>query len=378
MHMTSAFIRRASVALALAASLASSPALAQIDDEGAVIAKTELRKIYALRPDLQAAFRAADWKAVPSPATRGLDGLEDWARAYGFKEYPEELMWYAPGVVAARTRPKALEPRKAGFTPTLKPGASFDFSTLSAQAVLVVDVASRDVLLSRNAHAPHSMASITKLMTTMLAVERRVPMDKRVAVTEADEVGGARLRVDAGQKLPVRDLFFATLVGSANNASNALARSTGLSRDAFVDAMNAKAKAMGLRETRFADPSGIDVANVSTAEDIAALGLEAFAVDAVRRATTTAQYPITIARRVHKMKNTNDLLTDPDNGLYVMGGKTGYLHESKWNLVVKMRDSRQKTVLVVVLGSENKADSFKDAAAAARWVWDNYRWVPSK
>jgi D-alanyl-D-alanine endopeptidase (penicillin-binding protein 7) len=211
-------------------------------------------------------------------------------------------------------------------------------------------------------------------MTALVVVDRKVPMSRGMAISQADEVGGARLRVAVGTRLSVSDLFYAMLVGSANNAANALARSTNLDIDSFVDEMNERAREMGLKGTKFADASGIDVRNVSTPEDVAALAVEAFDVYAIKKATTTSKYRLVAARKAHTFSNTNDLLTDPDNGLFVLGGKTGYLPEAGWNLAVKMMDSRHKAVIVVIMGSASKNDSFKDAEKAARWVWDNYRW----
>ena len=364
---------------ALAAAIFAFPALAMTADEQ--YARTKLVEIFAVRGDLQELFRA-DGSAVASPRTKGIADLEEWARKYGSKEYPTSLGWFAaPATPAKRTvasTPRALALRTASFTPVMKQGASFPFASLSAQAVLVIDVATRDVLVSKNAHDLRPLASITKLMTALVTLDHRVPFGRRASIMEKDEVGGARLRVDDGTSLTVREIFDSMLVGSANNAANALARSTKIAREDFVEEMNEKAEELGLRATTFVDPTGIEPANVSTAEDIAALGLEAFAAPEVRRATTSAKITVLAARKVHTVKNTNGLLTDPNNGLFVMGGKTGYLEESQWNLVVKMKDSRNKPLLVVVLGAGSQAQSFADAALAARWTWDNYKWSPSK
>lgn len=376
-------MRRASsyVSIAFAAFAAlflAMPALAQ-SDEAMNSARKQLKAIYDQRTDLQAAFQRSDWEAATPKVAKDLKDLEGWARRYGFEEYPSELAWYAPGsgneIADLVPPPKALRPISTAFAPMLKANVAFDFSKLSASAVMVVDVSSREVLLARNSRALHPAASITKLMTAMVALDRRVSMTRTVTLTKDDEVGGARLRVASGTRLSVRDLFYAMLIGSANNAANALMRTAGPSPKTFVAAMNAKAKTLGLAHTVFVDPAGIEVSNVSTAEDLAALGLEAFGVYDIKKATTTGQHTILAARVVHSFKNTNTLLTDVNNGLYVQGGKTGYLPEAGWNLAVKMMDSRHKPVMVVVLGSDTMDSSFHDAQTAARWVWDNYRWT---
>ncbi len=335
-----------------------------------------LASVYAARPDLQKAFRASDWSAVAPKRTAGVHTLEEWAQKYGYKEHPDILAVFAPG--AHIDTPKALLPVTGVVAPTLRRGAHFDFSTLTASSVFVVDVASRATLMSYSARVSHPLASITKLMTAFVSIDHQVPMSRPIIVVADDEVGGARLSVRPGAILAVRDILNVALIGSANNMANALARSTKLSKPAFVTEMNTKAKALGLSHTTFVDPTGIEVDNVSTALEIAALGLEAFALPDVVRATTTARYSVTLASGTHTVKNTNGLLIDDKNGLYVLGGKTGYLEESKWNLVVKLRDARMHPIEVVVLGAANQRQSFNDAATVARWVWSNYDWQKSR
>ena len=164
------------------------------------------------------------------------------------------------------------------------------------------------------------------------------------------------------------------IVGSANNAAHALARMSGVSMDHFVTEMNTRGKNLGLRATTFTDTSGLDLGNVSTAQDIAALALTAFDDQTIRSAASTAYYPLKAEGQTRQMKNTNGLLTDPNNGLYVLGGKTGYLIESKWNFVVKMMDSRKRPLLIVTLGSTTQTDAFKDATRLGQWVWSHYQW----
>ncbi|KPJ84988.1 hypothetical protein AMJ57_04840 [Parcubacteria bacterium SG8_24] len=339
-------------------------------------ARERLAEIYAKRGDLQQFFRPADWRAVPARETTGISDLQDWARQYGYREYPALLAWYAPTreVTAVASSPRALEERSAELYPTPQPGVVFDPASVSASSVLVIDVPTRRVLISHNVDAPHPLASVTKLMTSLVALDRSIPPSRPCRLTADDEVGGARLRVLTGSQLSFEDLMYATLVGSANNAAHAVARESGPDIVSFVTEMNRKADFFGLRNTVFTDPTGLDVTNTSTAREAAALALEAFESATIRRMTSTAQRDLDIGGTAHRITNTNDLLTDPDNGLFVLGGKTGYLHESKWNLVVKMMDGRNKPLLVVVFGAESQDQLFRDAAAAARQAWDSHRW----
>jgi D-alanyl-D-alanine endopeptidase (penicillin-binding protein 7) len=328
----------------------------------------DLAVVYARRTDLQSAF-APDGSARTAKLKIVLPTMASWARVYGYKEHPVELAAYAPLAVASAARAS-----RTVIIPAKATKYDFDFSLVTADKVLVIDDASGEVLLADKANELHPIASLSKLMTAAVVLDRGVSMDKLQAITRDDEVGGARLRVDVGSVLTVRQLFDAALIGSANNAASALAASTGLDRDDFATAMNAKAKAMGLGDTHYVDPTGIEPGNVSTAKDIAKLARALFNVQDIKRATTTSRVTMTAGGYTHSFNNTDGLLIDPNNGLYVLGGKTGYLEESMWNLVVKMNDHQHPTLIVVVFGSASQSASAKDAAAAARWVWRNYSW----
>lgn len=360
------------------------------------LARIQLKNIYNQRADLQASF-GPDGVATPYMKSRGLASLDEWAVRYGINEYPA-LLYPMAGMVPASSsgttgtstpqlnagnvaatfaKPRALVERTATLAPVKVGTPTFAPKVFTATSVLVIDDATRKVLLSRNADKQWPIASISKLMTALVSLENGIDMNASCSILAQDEVGGARVRVDNGTRLTVRQVFDSVLVGSANNAANALARVTGLTKPQFVAAMNARAQKMGMPQTKFADPSGIETDNVSTAEGVAALAFEAFESPHIKRATTTSEFTFLAASQTHNIKNTNWLLTDPNNGLFVMGGKTGYLIESKWNFVVKMKDYRNRPVLVVVLGSSDRQQSFNDATAAAKWVWANYRWTKS-
>lgn len=349
-------------------------------------ARRVLRGVYDDRGDLQALFNSSNWLPVRAEQTSGIVDLEDWAAKYGYREH-DELWWYAteaarlaiaedeanqPQVVASS--PRALQERSATYHPVNATGASFSMNSVTAQSVFVVDIPSRQVIVSENADNFHVLASLTKLMTGIVALNEGPSMSTAVSMMEDDEIGGARLRVPVGTTLSLQQMMYAMLVGSANNSANAIARATSGDVDRFVDRMNSWADEFGLKNTTFADPSGLDVDNVSTAREIAALALEAWNYYDLRKMCSTVKYTLYADGVEHTIKNTNQLLTDADNGLIVLGGKTGYLHESRWNLAVKMMDARNKPILVVVLGADAAVNVFRDAHTVADWVWDNYRW----
>jgi D-alanyl-D-alanine endopeptidase (penicillin-binding protein 7) len=334
-------------------------------------ARAALQRIYEERKDLQKVFDDS-WKVAKSVKTKDLPTLEEWAKQYGYKEYPKDLLYYAPP--AAPRVPPAIAAVPGVPAPVKKKGAAFDWRTVRSQAVFVIDSASHKTLLSRNSKAVRPIASLTKLMTATLALEKNVDLSAVATINAEDEVGGARLRLDDGTPIKIKDIFYATLVGSANNAANALARCTELSKDDFVTEMNVRAETAGLVSTEFADPSGIEPANVSTAEEVTALAVQAFGNHDIRQAASTAYYDIELGDgAVHKLKNTNQLLLD-NNGIIVLAGKTGYLDESGWNLVVEAMDARRRPIIVTVLGEPTKARAFSDALRIARWAWKNHAW----
>ncbi len=260
--------------------------------------------------------------------------------------------------------------------PTLKADyAKFPRETLTTRSAIVIDAATGEELFSQRADDPHVAASLTKLMTAVIALEQKPSWNRTVTLAAADEVGGGRLRLPEGARFTWRDAFASTLVGSANNAAMLLMRVSGLSEAAFLREMNIRAATLGMTQTRYVDPSGMDVRNMTSARDVAALARYAFANDNIRRYTTTFTYRFTAyapgAER-KDVKNTNRLLVvDPD--IYITGGKTGYLDESRYNLAIRARQNGRE-VIVVTLGAETREGSFDETKALAHWAFKNYVW----
>ncbi len=267
--------------------------------------------------------------------------------------------------------------------PTLiDPNAKFPRETLTSDAAIVLDAATGETLFEHRVDDPRVVASLTKLMTSIVALEQAPKMTRTVKIAAEDEVGGGRLHVPAGTSLTTKDLFYSALVGSANNAAEALLRTSGLSRPMFLDQMNVRAATLGMNKTRFTDPSGMDVNNVSTARDLAKLARYAYANPTLSRMTATFNYKFTAylpgrqagtpKALAKSIKNTNRLLVvDPD--IYITGGKTGYLDEAQYNLAIRAKDAGRQ-VIVVTLGADTRAASFDETKALAHWAFSNYRW----
>ena len=248
-------------------------------------------------------------------------------------------------------------------------------------AAVIFDAASGKRLYAYKPDLPWSAASLTKLMTALVAADYLKNPQKVVALSIKDEVGGVRLRVKSGARLSINDLFYSAIVASANNAAMALARLTGTGMPAFVKQMNQRAKTLGLAHTSFVEPSGMDPKNMTTATDIVTLARASFSNPKTRSAATTASYRFTIRNtgEVKTITNTNALLThDPD--IWVLGGKTGFLYESLHNLVVKVTTGPEKPgkppLYVVVFGAADKPAMFASAKGLANWAWNAYDWSP--
>lgn len=322
----------------------------------------ELAEIYQDRGDLQAAFDAENYQAVPGSAAGFLIDLDDWARQYGWQAYPE-LASYAPPFPPARNATGAQPPE------------------VTADNYIVIDNATGEILAAQNADVEWPIASITKLVTAKMAFDSGLDYYSVGTVEEVDDVGGAQLWAHYGTSFFVYDLFRATIVASANNAANAIARLSGSAKPDFVARMNAFAESLNLGRTSFVDPTGIEVENVSTAREVAYLAMEVFKNENIRRLAGTSGIHIeAIDDENYKrdISSTNWLLYDPAyDDVYVTAGKTGYLEESKWNLVVRMHpmgEAFDKSVLIVVMGADSRRDSTDDAASLARWAWNNFDW----
>ncbi|MDP3793446.1 MAG: serine hydrolase, partial [Candidatus Uhrbacteria bacterium] len=246
--------------------------------------------------------------------------------------------------------------------------------------VIVIVPKTHQVLWSFKPDYSHVAASLTKLPNALTFVKLSPRWDRKVAFQKSDEVGGGRLRVKIGTRISIRDLFYSSITSSANNAANALARVSGLGYGGFIKRMNVEAKRLGAVRSKFVDASGMSPRNITTARDMALIAEAAFRELMIRTAASTGEYQVALAtpREVRTIKNTNQLLTQ-DNDLWIVGGKTGYLEESMYNLVIQVRpmnaDGRPefgKDLIVVVLGAPTKSGSFDAAKRLAEWTWNNH------
>jgi D-alanyl-D-alanine endopeptidase (penicillin-binding protein 7) len=249
--------------------------------------------------------------------------------------------------------------------------ATFDYSSISAKAALVLDANTGKILTSNNSAALWTPASLTKLVTAMVVFDTKPNLNKIVTMAASDEVGGARLATRAGTKYKLKDLLYDSLINSHNNTTAAVARSTGLSMDAFTARMDAKVVSLGARHSQFGDPTGMDVTNQITAEDMAVIAKAAFAYPQIRTIMQTSSYKFVAVnnkKMVHTARNTDKLLGE--SSFSVVAGKTGYLDESMYNFVAQLHRPSQDDLIVVVLGVKNGPSRFAETKALALWAWE--------
>jgi serine-type D-Ala-D-Ala carboxypeptidase (penicillin-binding protein 5/6) len=239
---------------------------------------------------------------------------------------------------------------------------------VSARAFLIQDASTGEVLAQHASWARVPIASITKLMTVLVALEH-ADLDDVVSVrSDAAAVGESTINLRAGERITVRDLVEAALIQSANDAADALADYVGHGSSArFVALMNAKARELGLTRTRFTRPDGLDApGHVSTARDVTRLAEATMRLRAVRSIVRRRTDTIAGGRVLHTW---NDLL-----GLFpgLVGVKTGHTAGAGWCEVGAAR-RYGVTLYVTVLGSPTRSQRNADLAALLRWGLSRYR-----
>lgn len=246
---------------------------------------------------------------------------------------------------------------------------------VSAHAVVVLDHATGVELLSRRAADPWPIASITKLLTAVTLLEAKPNLQKTITMQRADEVGGARLRnARPGVRFRTEDLLAASLVGSANNASVALARAWGPGVKAFVARMNKTAKNLGLAGTFVRDPTGMSQQNIGTARDVSLLLRKAYArphIASLLESKTRTIAPVGKGAP-RTIQNTNKLLGNEDG--FRVAGKTGFINESGYNFASRVDDGSGRALVIVLLGNASQEKNFSDIKLISEWVWHNFEW----
>ena len=240
---------------------------------------------------------------------------------------------------------------------------------LSSTSALVMDLEASREFYAKNPTAIMPIASITKLMTAMVVLDTRLPLDETVTISSDDMDAlrhtGSRLAV--GTQLPRRELLRLALMSSENRAAAALGRVYPGGSESFVAAMNQKAAALGMHNTRFVDSTGLHNENRSTAQDLARMVKAAYEYPLIREFTTTAAYEIEIPGHQRTLVYRNSNLLVKDNRWDIGLSKTGYIIEAGRCLVMQARIGA-RPVVIVLLDSLGKYSRIGDANRIKRWL----------
>jgi D-alanyl-D-alanine carboxypeptidase len=241
--------------------------------------------------------------------------------------------------------------------------AALAMPEVTAQAAIVSDVTSGQILAEKNAHQPLAPASTTKIATALVALQRG-QLEEQVTVHESALIGGAKMGLSPGQMVTMEELLYGLLLRSGNDAATAIAQHIGGSVDGFAEMMNQEAKDLGLTDTHFVNPHGLDAPDhYSSAYDLMMIARQALADPAFAEIVSSQQYTF----RGQRLNNRNELL---GNYRGANGVKTGTTAEAGECLVASATRGGHQA-LVVVLGSE---DRYGDASTLLDYYFENYAW----
>lgn len=243
---------------------------------------------------------------------------------------------------------------------------------LQSSGVMVLDATTGQTLFAKNENQVQSIASITKLMTAMVVLDAGLPLDESIEINseDVDTLKNTHSRLPLGSFFRRGDLIRLSLVASDNRAASALGRNYPGGIAAFVEAMNARARMMGLAATHFVDSSGLAPGNVSSPADLAQLVSAAYGYPLIREYSVTKALDVTLPESGRKLAfvNTNALVRE---GSWDIGvSKTGFIRESGMCLVMQAVIANTP-VVIVLLDSWGRLTRVGDANRIKRWLEKN-------
>ncbi|MBS0553005.1 MAG: serine hydrolase [Proteobacteria bacterium] len=238
---------------------------------------------------------------------------------------------------------------------------------LGSAAFYVVNQHTGEVLLERNSSSVLPIASITKLMTAMVVLDGGQSLSEELSISDGDidTLKGTGSRLVLGTRLTREQLLNLALMSSENRAASALARNYQGGEQAFIHAMNVKARMLGLSDTRFYDSTGLTPQNVSSPRDLAKMVAAAASYPLIREFSTTPERYVEIGTRQLRFGNTNSLVKNPDWQIAVQ--KTGYISEAGRCLVMQAWIQKQPVVMVL-MDSNGRYTRTADAQRVRKWL----------
>lgn len=258
--------------------------------------------------------------------------------------------------VAVLTQPRFKTDAQGAVVPDIR-----------AEAAIIYNPATGQVLWEEKAFDQRSIASITKVMTAICFLDDNPDLSTTVMVDRADIRGASVTHLRAYERVSLQDLLHLLLISSDNAAARTLARSSPHGTVGFVARMNEKAAELGLQDTHYVDPSGLFEEDVSSAYDMARLIAYAASDDLLSGIMRTEEYSFRTSRRALTIHSTNQLLRSSD--IDVRGGKTGFIARSGYCLATLLRlPDLNQTVAVVVLGARSNAGRFWETRHLFNWI----------
>ncbi|WP_027775437.1 D-alanyl-D-alanine endopeptidase [Paraburkholderia caledonica] len=357
-----------STALSVAASMVLAAALgapvSTFAATPAASAKTSKHAKAATRPAATAKVSSKAAKAGKDAVAKTAAVDDDAPRASVKRK---RVTYTSNGRHRSVVRRVAYEPRQPTVGQAFGLHETPDALMLRSSVAYVVDQNTGEPLFDKNSRAVVPIASITKLMTAMVVLDSKEPMTDQLEVTDEDrdyeKNTGSRLSV--GSVLSREDMLHIALMASENRAAAALSRYFPGGRPAFLAAMNAKARQLGMTDTHFENPTGLTSQNVSSARDLVKMVNAAYQYPLIRRFSTDHSYEVYTGKRTLAYNSTNALVRNPtwDIGLQ----KTGFINEAGECLVMQANIHGRPMVLVL-LDSSGKYSRFADATRLRTWL----------
>jgi serine-type D-Ala-D-Ala carboxypeptidase (penicillin-binding protein 5/6) len=243
---------------------------------------------------------------------------------------------------------------------------------IEAKSSIAIDMESDKIMYEKNAYARLPIASITKLMTITIVTEENDPTDIVTVSNYAANIEGSQMYLRAGEQITLENLLYGAIIHSANDAAVALAEHNAGSVDAFVEKMNTRAEELGLADTNYSNPIGLDdYNNYSSSYDVAILAKYIYQNQFVRHAAKLTELEVKSVDGTysHLLKSTNDLL---DNEyLNIKGLKTGKTDGAGLCLVAIAETDKENEIITVVL---NSPDRFYETKILVDWIFRAYSW----
>jgi D-alanyl-D-alanine endopeptidase (penicillin-binding protein 7) len=266
---------------------------------------------------------------------------------------------------AARLR--GLQQLQEAMTPQFKTDADGQVvPDVRAAAAIVFNPVTGQVLYEENSQDKRSIASITKVMTALVYLEDNPDLNQEITIERSDVFAASTTYLKANDHITAGELLHLLLIPSDNGAARALARNSHGGTASFIERMNEKAIELGLQNTSFADPSGLNANNMSSAFDLSHLITFAASDERIASIMRTATYTVSTNRRQIPIHSTNRLVMNGD--VDVMGGKTGFISKSGYCLATLLRLPQGNPIAVVVLGAHSNNGRFWETRHLFSWL----------